>query len=104
MEKEMNYSKQSMYSDTIQKLNKAIKDEFFYESIMLEYALIEDRLNTMLEHLGIINGGEKGLVITKCTKKSLHMLLNISATARFGINKIGDFIFNTKKIRQKHAH
>ena len=32
------------------KLNEALKNEFYYEAIFIEYAIIEDRTSSMLKH------------------------------------------------------
>ena len=39
-----NYEKQQTYKELINKYNKAIQYEFYYEAILIDYALMEDRL------------------------------------------------------------
>ena len=85
---EPNYIKHDMYTDTISKLDRAIELGFYYEAIMLEYALIEDRLTEMLDFLGIVNRKEKSLSVTAKMRKPLRTLLGLNSTARIGIQNI----------------
>ena len=40
--------KQNTYREWIGKYNKAIRYEFYYEAILIDYALLEDRLRSFL--------------------------------------------------------
>lgn len=40
------------YSENIRRLNKAVREEFYYEALLIDGALIEDRLHGFLYHLG----------------------------------------------------
>ena len=97
---EKNKLKQSMYADTVKKLNKAILNGYSYEAIMLDYALLEDRLNTLLVTIGMADPGKDGLVVTRRTRKSLRGLLALSEKARFGINKISVKLDIVEKLTQ----
>ena len=55
---------------------------------MLDYALIEDRLNEFLKNLGIANETDCGLTVTKRTKNEIRELLHLNEKSHFGINKI----------------
>lgn len=48
-----NYTKQSTYASIHAALTKAIKYEFYYEAIFLEYAVLEDRFISVLKAAGI---------------------------------------------------
>lgn len=45
--------KYEKYKDLMEKLNKSIKNEFFYEAIFIEYAILEDRTESLLRHAKI---------------------------------------------------
>ena len=65
MEKVKNYKKQAKYAELMEKLDKALKEEFFYEAIFIEFAVLEDRTASLLRHAGIStvddNGKDLGL-------------------------------------------
>ncbi|MBQ0040814.1 MAG: hypothetical protein KBS56_02155 [Clostridiales bacterium] len=44
-----NKAKQDTYAILISKLNKAIKNEFWFEACLIEYAIIEDRTSSILD-------------------------------------------------------
>ncbi len=45
-----NQAKYLKYTELMEKLNEALKNEFYYEAIFIEYAIIEDRTSSMLKH------------------------------------------------------
>ena len=48
-----NYKKNERYSELMDKLKKSIEEEFYYESIFIIYAIMEDRTESMLRHANI---------------------------------------------------
>ena len=48
-----NYYKHEKYAELMEKLKKSLKNEFYYESIFIEYAIIEDRTESLLRHANI---------------------------------------------------
>jgi hypothetical protein len=88
MSKETNQIKYVQYTQTLSKLNKALKQEFYYEAIMLDYSLIEDRMTELLLNLGFVNKGNPDPVVAQKAKKSVRKLLGLSDNSKFGINKI----------------
>lgn len=48
-----NNVKKEKYAELMQKLKKAINNEYFYEAIFLEYAILEDRTESLLKHAQI---------------------------------------------------
>ena len=83
-----NYIKQEMFKKTIAKLNRACNSGYFYEAIMLDYNLVEDRLNEFLMSVGVVNASKDGLIVTKKARNSIRKLLSLPDTAQFGIGKI----------------
>lgn len=69
-----NQEKYKTYKEIMGCLSKAIKAEFYYEAILIEYALIEDRLASYLYHMGIIGERDK-LKMSKKRKKELKPIL-----------------------------
>ena len=53
-EKYLNYKKQ------FERLNKALKNEFYLEAIFIEYAILEDRTESVLQHAGLWEAYMKG--------------------------------------------
>lgn len=45
-----NAEKQQSYSVQMQRFNKAMKNGFFFEAVLIDYAMIEDRLRSVLYH------------------------------------------------------
>ena len=69
-----NQEKYKTYREIMGRLSKAIKVGFYYEAILIEYALIEDRLVSFLYHMGII--GERDILkMGKKRKKELKPIL-----------------------------
>ena len=48
-----NYEKQERYKCLHEKLTKALKNEFWFEACMIEYAIIEDRTSAILFYCNI---------------------------------------------------
>lgn len=48
-----NYEKQAIYKNMKVNLTKAKKAGFYYEAIFIEYAIIEDRCTSLLQHAGL---------------------------------------------------
>ena len=48
-----NYDKKERYAVLMSKLKKATNNELYYEAIFIEYAIIEDRTESILRHANI---------------------------------------------------
>lgn len=48
-----NYEKNLKYRSLHESLSKALKNEFYYEAIFIEYAILEDRTSSILKHAKI---------------------------------------------------
>ena len=59
MKESKNTGKQERYALLCEKLNKAIKNEFWMEACMIEYAIIEDRTQSILYHAGIYKDNDE---------------------------------------------
>lgn len=47
------YEKRDRYAYLMKKLDKATKNEYYYEAIFIEYAIMEDRMESLLRHAQI---------------------------------------------------
>ena len=45
-----NYKKNQTYKELMEDLNLSIKEEFYYEAIFIEYAIFEDRTESLIRH------------------------------------------------------
>lgn len=48
------------YKEQFERLNKALKNEFYLEAIFIEYAILEDRTESVLHHAGLWDAYMKG--------------------------------------------
>lgn len=48
-----NYEKNLKYRSLHETLTRALKSEFYYEAIFIEYAIMEDRTDSILRHANI---------------------------------------------------
>ena len=54
-----NREKQQTYKDQMQRYSKAMKDEFFFEAMLIDYAMLEDRLRSTLYHAAFFANRDK---------------------------------------------
>lgn len=54
----------------------AIKNEFYYESLLIDYAILEDRFESFLSHLGLVSYGKDKINIKKTYKEEMNKLFN----------------------------
>ena len=59
-----NYQKKEKYSELMEKLKKSVEEEFYYESIFIIYAVLEDRTESILKHANIKVTKENNKVLT----------------------------------------
>ena len=48
-----NEVKQHKYSEMMTKLKRATYEEYYYEAIFIEYAILEDRTESILKHANV---------------------------------------------------
>ena len=70
-----NLEKESTYRKNMIRYNQAIRSGFYYEAIMIDYAMIEDRLRSTLYHMGLLANRKA----TEIWKKNRPVLLDIVA-------------------------
>ena len=55
-----NFEKRDRYAMLMTKLDASILNEFYYEAIFIEYAILEDRTESILKHAGISYRDSRG--------------------------------------------
>lgn len=71
MTAEKNMEKYEIYKSMYDNLNKAMKNGFYYESIFIEYAILEDRLSAVLRYANIKCTDKDGKTIPIAKKISM---------------------------------
>lgn len=56
--------KNERYKDLMSKLKKSMNNEFYYEAIFIEYAILEDRTESLLRHANIDTYDKNGEKLT----------------------------------------
>lgn len=87
----MNTVKYETYKNEMINLDKAIKFGFYLEAISISYAAIEDRLNSFLIHIGLVNNKEK-LKVNKRFNYLYKYLLKKEENERNKISNISEKI------------
>ena len=70
-----NKEKQQTYRKLLSKYDRAVEHEFYCEAIMISYAMIEDRLRSMIYHMGFIADRTK-TVIWKNARPYLQQIVD----------------------------
>ena len=50
-----NSEKQRTYQENIRRFNAAMQQEFYFEAVLIDYAILEDRLSSLLYHIGALD-------------------------------------------------
>ena len=72
-QKQKNRQKYENYREQVGRLRKAMSSRFYLEAISIEYAIIEDRIESVLRHTGLIREDKQYSITNK-----LNKLLNLS--------------------------
>lgn len=56
------------YKEQMGRLKKALQNEFYIEAITIEYAVMEDRLESVLRHEGVFNPEKHGSLARKLNR------------------------------------
>lgn len=80
--------KSETYAKCIIKYNKAIKYGFYFEAIMIDYAMLEDRLLSFLHHIGVVTRTHKNITINKFCRDEIRELMNYKPNSNMHIDKI----------------
>lgn len=96
-----------MYKSMNENLSKAMRSEFYYQAIFIEYAIIEDRCTSVLRHAGVKYQDSKGHEI-KLSQKLTKMRSNPAFVAPYVRQRITtellDAITDWKRERDQLIH
>lgn len=70
-----NQDKRNTYQTNIRRYNKAIKEGFYYEALLIDYAMMEDRLRSFLYHMGLLRTRSSYKANVNEVKKSLKGII-----------------------------
>ena len=71
-----NLDKQLTYKENCAKYKKAIQEEFYFEAMLISYAMMEDRLRSFLYHIGALANRESIKVSCTKTKNQLKEIVD----------------------------
>ena len=80
--------KQKTYAKYMLQYNKAIRNEFYLEAIMIDYAMMEDRLVALLHYVGIVSRNQQKLCVNKFCRADIRKMLGYKEEAAIRINNI----------------
>jgi hypothetical protein len=84
-----NKTKFKAYKYSFEKLNEALEFEFYFEAILIEYAIVEDRIYSLLKKIGF---SKENNSISKNNQRFFKLLLNNLNARWIDLNKRLDFI------------
>lgn len=85
---EDNQDKCNTYKKYCDQYKLALHHEFYLEAIMIDYAMMEDRLLSLLTHLGIVSQKNNKLCVSKFCRSSLKEFLNIKPNGAIRLDQI----------------
>lgn len=88
-----NHEKYRTYKEHLTKYNLAMENEFYFEAIIIIYAMMEDRLTSFLYHINAIKSMESTFLDvnkTKRTLKTIYSCYNQNYRYEVDIEKIAD--------------
>ena len=102
-----NYKKKEKYAILMEKLKKATDNEYYYEAIFLEYAILEDRMESLLKHAKLKykeNDGKAYKLIKKINKIKSSSEFKDKYIQKHITNELIDNIVEWKRNRDKLMH
>lgn len=75
-----NTDKQRTYKENCGKYKKAIQEEFYFEAMLISYAMLEDRLRSFLYHIGALTNRQSTAVSSKKSKNQLKEIVSVYKT------------------------
>ena len=86
-----NLDKQRTYREHKGRYKRAMENEFFFEALLIDYALLEDRLRSMIYHMGFLKDRTAYKVWTKksaCLQEMISSYKNADENCQLGITNI----------------
>ncbi len=79
-----NYEKQATYREQLGKYKRALNNEFYFEAILIVYAMMEDRMRSYLYYIGAVRRADDLKLNVNQTKSTLRTLYFGSEAAAKG--------------------
>ncbi len=89
-----NYQKYNNYKEQMTRLKRAMKAQFYLEAIAIEYAIIEDRIESALRHSGVFRPDKHNM---------LNRKLNRLAELQRNKNGLAKKYFSDELIQEIHS-
>lgn len=70
-----NKDKQKTYAENMAKYKRAIAGEFYFEALLIDYAMLEDRLRSFLYYIGLLKNRESYKADNKQVKVSIKKII-----------------------------
>lgn len=86
-----NMDKQRTYREHKGRYKRAMENEFFFEALLIDYALLEDRLRSMLYHMGFLKDRAAFKIWKKrvpCLQEIVFAYKDKDETSQLGITNI----------------
>lgn len=103
MEDLTNIQKYENYKAQMGRLNHAISAHFYLEALFIEYAIMEDRLESILTHAGVFRA-DKHNTITKKIRKLETLCQNDKMAKKYFSPELLQNILDWKENRNKFIH
>lgn len=99
--------KRNQYAILMSKLKKAVYNEFYYEAVFIEYAILEDRTESVLKHAGVTyqkNNGYSLEISKKLNKIKSNKIFQDKYIKKHITDELIDNITEWKNNRDKLIH
>ena len=103
MEAETNQQKYENYKAQMGRLNRAIKEHFYLEALFIEYAVVEDRLESILIHAGVFRP-DKHDTITKKMRRLDALIQSDPLAQKYFSKELLESIQDWKEKRNTFIH
>ncbi len=98
-----NMQKYENYKAQMGRLNRAIKEHFYLEALFIEYAVMEDRLESILTHAGVFRE-DKHDTISKKLRRLEALCQSDKTAAKYFSNELQARIIAWKENRNRFIH
>lgn len=92
--------KQATYARYLSQYNKAMRYGFYLEAIMIDYAMMEDRLVALLHYLGIVTRTHEKLTVNKFCRAYMRELLGYRENVGIRVEHISVKVALMKRLMQ----
>ena len=99
-----NMQKYENYKEQMGRMKKALKERFYLEAISIEYAIVEDRIESVLRHSGMYNPDKHNMLNKKLNKLSEMQRRKDGLVRRYFSDELIEEIHSWKNERNPMTH